>query len=102
MLDLAYRDLRFPRLGRMRGGWPTLADFAAWFLSSGSIDVDGVWVDAAPFGETFFLASGRINVFGVWDDWQPFSDQSAQAGLFFLSSGAVSVAGIWSDAEVFA
>jgi hypothetical protein len=53
----------------------TPAEFAEWFLASGSWDNTGRWSDGitwdfGPFPWTFewFLALGRINVFGQWSD----------------------------------
>jgi hypothetical protein len=50
-----------------RTGTP-LAQFAKWFLASGSWDNDGRWVDIATWPSVWFLATGEINVFGEWSD----------------------------------
>lgn len=45
-----------------------LAQFATWFLKSGTWDLEGQWVDAASWVQNWFLATGTINVYGVWAD----------------------------------
>jgi hypothetical protein len=46
----------------------TLAQFAGWFLASGSWDNDGRWFDLIPWDPDWFLVTGRIDVLGAWSD----------------------------------
>lgn len=87
MLKLAFRDLRFQRLGAMRASASELQNFGglSWILS-------GIYDDTIPTSDAWSDAVGWL-FNGVWDDAVPTG-----AATWNVPDGTGYT--IWTDSEV--